>query len=135
MASIEFFRSPTRGYPLTEPPDAAVVEASRRLVLLSGVQSVDADDRVVGEGDFAAQVRGAMLNIENILVDLGGSLSSVARTVIYVRSNEDDDMNLAWSTYVEVIGDPQPAATLVGVTLLGGGSAVLVEIEATAVLP
>jgi enamine deaminase RidA (YjgF/YER057c/UK114 family) len=134
MTLMEVFRSPTRGFPLTEPPDAAVIEGPHRLVLLSGVQSVDADDRVVGAGDFAAQVRGAMLNIETILVDLGGSLSSIARAVIYVRSDQDDDMSLAWGSYVEVMGEHQRAATLVGVTLLGGGSAILVEIEATAVL-
>ena len=73
MTSIELFRSPTRGFPLDQPPDAAVVSASGRLVLMSGVQSVDANDAVVGEGDFAAQVHGAMRNIETILMDLGGS--------------------------------------------------------------
>ena len=75
-----------------------------------------------------------MLKMETILVDLGGSLSDIARAVIYVRSDQDDDMSLAWDTYVEVMGEHQRAATLVGVTLLGGGSAMLVEIEATAVL-
>jgi enamine deaminase RidA (YjgF/YER057c/UK114 family) len=44
-------------------------------------------------------------------------------------------MELVWDAYVEMMGEWQPAATLVGVTLLGGGPARLVEIEATAVLP
>jgi enamine deaminase RidA (YjgF/YER057c/UK114 family) len=134
VALIQLFRSPTRAFLSSEPPDAAVVEGSARLVLLSGVQSVDAEDVVIGEGDVAAQVRGALGTIETILVDLGGSLSDVARTVIYVRSAEDRDLDLAWDAYVETMGGRQPAATLVGVTVLGGGPSILIEIEATAAL-
>jgi enamine deaminase RidA (YjgF/YER057c/UK114 family) len=135
VVSIELVRSATRAFPHTEPPDAAVVEAGGRMVLLSGVQSVDSNDQVVGEGDFAAQTRGALRTIGVILADLGGSLSDIARTVIYVRSSADAHLDVVWNAYVEAMGERQPAATLVGVTLLGGGPARLVEIEATAVLP
>jgi hypothetical protein len=44
-------------------------------------------------------------------------------------------MNNAWDAYVEVMVDHHPPTTIVGVTLLGGGSAYLIEIEAIAALP
>ena len=79
-----------------------------------------------------------MRNLESILVELGGSLVNLVRTVIYVVSL-DDGTNLenAWEAYVEVLGEDQPATTIVGVTRLGRSDTLeaLVEIEATAVLP
>lgn len=46
-------------------------------------------------------------------------------------------MSDAWQAYVEVMGDRQPATTLIGVAMLGAapGQEPLVEIEATAALP
>jgi len=89
---------------------------------------------ILGPGDAAEQVRVTMRNIELILLEMGGSLSELAKAVIYVRTDNAANMGNAWEAYVEVMGDWQPATTLVGVTELGGGPAPLVEIEVTAVL-
>lgn len=79
-----------------------------------------------------------MRNLELILAELGGSLADLVRTVIYVVSLDDGThLDHAWEAYVEVMGENQPATTIVGVTRLGRSDTVeaLVEIEATAALP
>ena len=115
------------------------MDGTSRVVWLSGVQAWDEEDAVVRlPGDDAGeQVRVTMRNIESILAELGGSLADLVRTVIYVVSLDDGaTMGDAWSAYVEVMGNRQPATTLVGVTMLGHnpGEYPVVEIEATAAL-
>ena len=80
----------------------------------------------------------AMRNLESILVELGGSLANLVRTVIYVVSLDDGtNLDHALEGYVDILGDHQPATTIVGVTRPGRSDSLetLVEIEATAVLP
>lgn len=91
---------------------------------------------ILGVGDAGEQVRVTMRNIEAILAELGGSLPDIAKAVIYVITDDDANFGNAWAAYVEVMGDRQPATTLVGVTMLGAepGQKPLVEIEVTAAL-
>lgn len=134
---IEYFRTPTRSRQPGLPPDATIVPSSSRTVWLSGVQSFDETLTILGAGDAGEQVRVTMRNIEAILAELGGSLSDIVKAVIYVVTNDDEtNMDGAWASYVEVMGDRQPATTLLGVTMLGHepGQEPLVEIEVTAAL-
>ncbi len=106
---------------------------------LSGVQSWSWDENevILGGGDAGEQVRVTMRNIEAILAELGGSLADIVKAVIYVITDDDEaNFGSAWAGYVEVMGDRQPAATLLGVTMLGHepGQEPLVEIEVTAAL-
>lgn len=104
---------------------------------LSGAQSWDENFTIAGAGDAGEQVRVTMRNIEAILAELGGSLSDIVKAVIYVVTNDaETNMDGAWAAYVEVMGDRQPATTLLGVTMLGHepGQEPLVEIDVTAAL-
>ena len=133
---ISYYRTPARTRDRLLPPDAAIVDASGRTVWLSGVWGWD-EDEVLRVGDSGGQARLAMRNLESILVELGGSLANLVRTVIYVVSLDDGtNLDRAWEAYVEVLGEHQPATTIVGVTRLGRSDSLeaLVEIEATAVL-
>jgi len=126
------------------PPDATIIPSSTRTVWLSGVQAWDGNETplapevglILGVGDAGEQVRVTMRNIEAILVELGGSLADLARAVIYVITDDVANLGNAWEAYVEVMGDRQPATTLLGVTMLGheAGQEPLVEIEVTAAL-
>jgi len=134
---IEYFRTPIRSRQADLPPDATIVPSSSRTVWLSGVQSWDESLVILGAGDAGEQVRVTMRNIEAILAELGGSLADLVIAVIYVVTNGDEtNMGSAWEAYVEVMGDRQPATTLLGVTMLGHepGQEPLVEIEVTAAL-
>jgi enamine deaminase RidA (YjgF/YER057c/UK114 family) len=141
---IEYFRTPIRSRHLDLPPDATIVPSSTRTVWLSGVQSWDGNETpfapavgpILGVGDPGEQVRVTMRNIEAILAELGGSLADLVRAVIYVITDDDANLDNAWAAYVKVMGDRQPATTLLGVTRLGHepGQEPLVEIEVTAAL-
>src|SRR4051812_42957699 len=103
---IEHFRTPGRSLLPELPPDATVVDSSSRLAWLSGVQSWgETLDVILGRGDAAEQVRVTMHNIELILHEMGGSLSELAKAVIYVRTDNDANMGNAWEAYVAVMGD------------------------------
>jgi enamine deaminase RidA (YjgF/YER057c/UK114 family) len=134
---IEYFRTPRRSLRRDLPPDATIVSLPSRLVMFSGVQSWGETGVLLGQGDAGEQVRVTMRNIEGMLTDLGGSLSDIAKAVLYVVTSDDANMGSAWEAYVEVMGDRQPATTLVGVTMLGSDpdeGEPFVEIEVTAAL-
>lgn len=76
---VGYFRTPSRSRHRDLPPDATVVDGSRRVVWLSGVQAWDGDDVILGRGDAGEQVRVTMGNIEAILVELGGSLADLVK--------------------------------------------------------
>jgi enamine deaminase RidA (YjgF/YER057c/UK114 family) len=97
---------------------------------VSGTTAVR-EGQVVGEGDPYLQARTALAIIGEALEALGGRLSDVVRTRIYVT-----DVGL-WPAVArahrEVFGEVRPAATLVEVARLIDPR-LLVEIEATAVV-
>lgn len=103
-----------------------------RLVEVAGTTAVDADGNVVGAGDPGAQARYALEKIGKALAEAGGGLENVIRTRIFVTDIA------RWSevgrAHGEVFGAIRPASTLVGVASLVRPD-LLVEIEATAVLP
>jgi len=87
-------------------------------------------DRLIGGNDPAAQTHFIIDKIEGAIESLGGTLSDVVRTRIFV-SNIDD-----WESVARAHGDRfkeiNPANTLVEARLVGEGY--LVEIEAEAVV-
>lgn len=102
-----------------------------RQIWVAGTTALDAEGRLVGVGDAAAQTRQALDNIERALRQAGGDLRHVVRTRIYVT-----DIS-CWEEIGRAHGqrfrEIRPAATLVEVRRLIH-PAMLVEIEAEAVL-
>jgi enamine deaminase RidA (YjgF/YER057c/UK114 family) len=98
-------------------------------ILVSGTTATGPEG-VVGAGDAAAQTRYILDKIEKAIVQLGGALSDVVRTRVYVRHATD------WESVALVHGERfgaiRPANTLIQAQLIGDDY--LVEIEAEAIV-
>jgi enamine deaminase RidA (YjgF/YER057c/UK114 family) len=99
-------------------------------ILVSGTTATDADGRLVGAGDAAAQARFALDKIEGALRQLGGTVADVVRTRVYVR--DIGDWEAVARVHGERFGAIRPANTLVQAHLVG--DEYLVEIEAEAIV-
>ena len=129
--TIRFHNPPTIPTPVGY---SQVVEVTRgRTVYVSGQVALDAENRLVGEGDFAAQARQCFENVRRALAASGLGFGHVVKLGLYVT----DVAHLATLRAVrdEFIdtGRP-PASTLVQVAALFRPEC-LVEVEAIAVGP
>jgi len=114
---------------------ASVVEAGTRLAFLAGSVPLDADGKLVGEGDPVRQARQVLVNLEEQLRAVGSDLAHVVATDVYVVSSDTSVLSAVWEV-VESSGlsvGPH-SSTLLGVACLGY-TGQLVEITATAVVP
>jgi enamine deaminase RidA (YjgF/YER057c/UK114 family) len=122
---------PPRGY-----ANGILVSGAGRLLFVAGQIAWDAEQRLVGEGDFAAQFRQALENVAAVVRAAGGAPEHVVRLTIYVadRRSYQALQREVGAAYREVFGRHFPAMALVEIqALLEPGA--LVEIEATAALP
>jgi enamine deaminase RidA (YjgF/YER057c/UK114 family) len=108
--------------------------AEGRLVVTGGVVGWDAAEKFAG--DFAGQVRQALVNIVAILAEGGAQPGHLVRLTWYVVDMDEYTGNLRalGQIYREVIGTHYPSMALVQVVRLVEPAA-RVEIEATAVVP
>lgn len=98
-------------------------------ILLSGTTATHGN-RAIGGADIAAQTHFAIDKIEGAIQSLGGKLSDVVRTRIYVR--DIADWEIAARVHGERFAGILPVNTLVQATLVGDDY--LVEIEAEAIV-
>jgi enamine deaminase RidA (YjgF/YER057c/UK114 family) len=100
------------------------------IIEVAGTTAIDGN-KIIGEGDLAAQTQFILEKIEQALIDLGTDRTSVVRTRMYVTNIE------RWKEVGAVHGQffkgIQPAATMVQVQALID-PALLIEIEATAII-
>jgi 2-iminobutanoate/2-iminopropanoate deaminase len=102
-----------------------------RIVYLSGQVPLDAAGNLVGEGDFAAQVRQVFENLTAALAAADATWSDVVKLNYFVRDiGEVAELRAIRDEYVDT--EHPPASTLVEVSRLFRDD-VLVEIEAVAV--
>ena len=121
--------------PSTLPPPfgySHVVDApAGRVVFISGQVPLDTTGRLVGEGDFGAQVRQVFENLTSALAAADASWSDVVKLDYFVRDiGEVASLRAIRDEYVSTA--QPPASTLVEVSRLFRDD-VLVEIEAIAV--
>ncbi|MFB7664452.1 RidA family protein [Kitasatospora sp. NPDC056138] len=126
-----------RTVPTLFPPPGyahtAVVEAGERLVFLAGSVPLDADGGLVGPGDFAAQTRQVLANLETALEAAGSSLPQVVASTVYVVADEPARLSEVWDVVNSSgLAEGPHTSTLLGVACLGY-TGQLVEITATAV--
>ena len=102
-----------------------------RIVFVSGQVPLDAAGNLVGEGDFAAQVRQVFENLTAALAAAEAAWSDVVKLDYFVRDiGEVAALRTIRDEYVNT--EQPPASTLVEVSRLFRDD-VLVEIEAVAV--
>ena len=123
----------TRLNPPSLPKPAATYSQVVRkgaLVTTAGMIALDAEGRVVGEGDVEAQTRQVMKNIETALGAVGASLKDVVKTTIFLSDMAHyQGMNAVFNEYFQ--GNPPARSTVqTGLAL----PSLMVEIEALALV-
>ena len=114
------------------PPISHYCDAVRfgDLLFISGLVGVDADGKVVGEGDAARQTRQIFENMRTVL-DAAG-FGDVLKVTVFLKNIEDRArIN---PVRQEFFGTARPASTLVEISRLVRDD-LLVEIEAVVGLP
>jgi enamine deaminase RidA (YjgF/YER057c/UK114 family) len=123
---------------LFPPPDyahLAVVESGERLIFTAGAVPLDGNGVLVGVGDFMAQTKQVLTNLETALRRAGTDLEHVVNTTVYVTATEQRHLSDVWSIVRASRLRVKPhTSTLIGVSLLGYPGQ-LVEITAVAVMP
>jgi reactive intermediate/imine deaminase len=125
----EEFRVEGMAEPLSHYTDA--VKAGG-LLFVSGIVPLDADGKLVGEGDVAEQARQVFRNMELCLGAAGCGFDDVVKVVHYLL--DVDDRPKINPVRMEFFGEARPASTLVEVSALAVRGALL-EIEAVAAIP
>lgn len=98
-------------------------------IFVSGLLALDADGRLVGRGDAAAQAEHIFATLGLILSSVGSGFGDVAKLTIYLI--DLGDRAALSEVRKQVFGAHRPASTLVQVAgLIGDGT--LMEIEAIA---
>jgi enamine deaminase RidA (YjgF/YER057c/UK114 family) len=132
--SIVNFKNPSsvaapKGY-----SHAAVIDlGSCQMIALSGQVPLDNNGNLVGQDNFEKQSEQVMLNIKNILSDLGGTMSDIIRLGIYTTDvSQIQAFRQVRDKFIDIT--KPPTSTLVQVSKLFRGD-VLIEVEATAIIP
>ncbi|MCB1478726.1 MAG: RidA family protein [Rhodobiaceae bacterium] len=117
--------------PMGHFSQATVVEASGKLVFISGMTARRADGTIAGIGNITEQTRQVCENIKAAVETAGGTLDDVCRVDVYVRNIEHfDEIHAVRREYFK---PPLPASTMVEVTKMVSPD-YLIEINAIAVV-
>ena len=123
--------SPKIGKPSGHFSHATMVEASGRIVFISGMLAKRADGTIAGIGDIEEQTRQVCENLKAAVEEAGGTLDDICRVDVYVRNMEHfDAIHKVRRTY---FSSPPPASTMVEVTKMTTPDA-LIEINAIAMV-
>lgn len=133
---IELFNP--EGIPQPDAYRQVAIATGSRLVFIAGQVARLADGTPVGPADLAAQVEQALVNVNTAIVGVGGTFADIAKLTIYVVDWSPDKMAAFGEGAMRAASrlgvDPLKPVTLIGVAALAEPD-LLVEIEATAVLP
>ena len=84
-------------------------------IYISGQYSHDTDDAVTGKGDFEAQVRQTLINIDTVLAGFHVTKNNIAELVIYLTNPAEQAAAVA-PLLQQYLGAHRPAGTVIGVT-------------------
>jgi len=110
--------------------------AGARVLFVAGQVAWDAQQCLVGAGDFAAQFRQTLANVVEIVRTAGGEPQHLGQLTIFVTDKRQymEQLRAVGEAWRELVGRHYPAMALVEVAdLLEEGA--LVEIQATAAIP
>jgi len=129
--AINRINPPELGAP---PGYSQIVEvAARRLFFIAGQTALDAEGRVIGKGDFAAQAEQVFRNLGAALKAIGCTAANLVKLTVFLRDmNSLGAYREARNRFFATVDPPAaPAITLIEVARLYG-SDFLIEIEAVA---
>ena len=81
---------------------AVVIEGAARTIYVGGQNAVDADGKIVGAGDIAAQTEQTLKNIETVLAASGAERDDVVKWTIFVVQGQD--LNAGFGAFQRVWG-------------------------------
>ncbi|MGW1340832.1 RidA family protein [Kribbella sp. NPDC002412] len=110
---------------------ATTVEATGRMVFVSGMTARRPDGSIAGVGDVREQTRQVIENVQAAVRAAGGTLADVCRVDVYVRNMED--FAKIHEIRAQYFTEPLPASTMVEVSKLAHPD-YLIEISAIAVV-
>ena len=113
---------------------AAVIDLGKSsMVIISGQVALDSLGNLIGKGDFIKQSEQVFVNIKNIVTSLGGTMNNIVKLSYFVVDvSQIQALREVRNKFINI--KTPPASTLVQVNKLFRDD-VLVEIEATAVIP
>ena len=126
QVSTDALRSPNGVF-----SQATTIEATGRLVFVSGMTARRADGSIAGVGDVREQTRQVCENVKAAVEAAGGTLDDVCRVDVYVRNMED--FAKIHEIRAQYFTEPLPASTMVEVSKLANPD-YLIEISAIAVV-
>ena len=104
-----------------------------RLVFVSGTVAYDAQGRIVGVGDIAAQTQQVLLNLGQALEAADSDFAHVLKFTFFVRGMNADAIAKIREVRKEFLDESRlPASTMVGVAALAKDD-LLLEVEAYAI--
>jgi len=111
---------------------ATAIEATGRIVFISGMTARRPDDTIAGIGDIAEQTRQVCENVKAAVEAAGGTLDDICRVDVFVRNMEHFDA--IHKVRAQYFKPPLPASTMVEVCKMTSPD-YLIEISAIAVIP
>jgi reactive intermediate/imine deaminase len=102
------------------------------LLFVSGIVPVDAEGRLVGGDDVAAQARQVFASMREVLAAAGCTLADVLEVTVFLT--DIDDRPAINPVRQEAFGEARPASTLVEVSALAVPGA-RIEVKAVALVP
>ena len=122
---VEHLGKPVRGIPVAQAVRAG------KMLFVSGMPPFGAGGKIAA-GDFPAQMKQVMENLDGVLKSSGASWDRVVKTTVYLTRFQDfDEMNRIYGSYFK--SGAYPARTTVVVSALPHPD-FLLEIECEAVL-
>ena len=119
------------GIAVTKSPFNHVVKAGDLLFLTSQLSVDLKTDRILG-GSVVEQTRQALENVKFLLESCGATMDDIVKVVVYMKDiNDFEEMNQVYLNYFTKGQEPARVA----VQALSPIEGVIIEIEATAVLP
>ena len=116
----------------TPPGYSYAASAPGELVFFAGQVALDAEGKLVGVGDFAAQVKQTFANLRLALAAAGCTPATVLKTNYYVVGLTRERLVAIRTERTPFFAGNKPASTLIGVQMLFDPDA-LIEIEVVAV--
>jgi enamine deaminase RidA (YjgF/YER057c/UK114 family) len=114
--------------------NVAVVSGTVRTIYIGGQDAVDADGRIVGIGDIAAQTEQVLHNLRTALTAAGAGPEHVVKWNVFVVDGQD--FGAGFAAFQRVWGVPPTPPVITAAVVKGlAHPDFLVEMDAIAVVP